>query len=48
MIKELTITYLEEFENICLCYSRGLIGWGDFKYALEELNKTVDTNARIV
>ena len=43
----MTERYLEEFENICICYSKGLIGWGDFRYAIEELNKTKD-GARIV
>lgn len=43
-----TLSYLEEFGNICDCYSKGLLGWDDFRYAIEELNKTIETNARVL
>lgn len=43
-----TLDYLIEYGRICHLYSSGQLGWGDFKHAIEELNKTIDTNARVI
>lgn len=43
-----TRDYLIEFERLCICFSNGQLGWGDFKHAIEELNKTIDSNARVL